>query len=211
MQRYNPATGRYGRAATAQTWYGGRSVAHAYNPSTGGYAATRQGHSPYAQWGSSVATRGDDWARTGHVTTGRGTIAGYQTSAGNQGVVARGEHGTVATGNNNVYAGKDGNVYKRDSGGSWQKYENGGWNHVESPQRPSTTPTQTGSQARSRAGQTGATAAQPRAAVQHDTFQGLNREAQARQYGAQQTQRFQNYERQSHSYSGGARAGGRRR
>jgi hypothetical protein len=209
---YNPATGRYGRAATAQTWYGGRTVAHAYNPYTGGYAATRQGHSPYAQWGSSVAVRGDEWARTGHVTTERGTIAGIETSTGKKGVVASGERGTVAAGgNNNVYAGKDGNVYKRDPSGDWHKYENGGWNQMEKPNRPSTTPSQTSSQARNRTGQTGASAAQRPAAVHSDTVQGLNHDAQARQRGTQQTQRFQNYQRQSRSYSGSGRSGGRRR
>ncbi len=206
---YNPATGRYGRAATVQTPYGGRTVAHAYNPYTGGYAATRQGHSPYAQWGSSVAVRGDEWARTGHVTTGRGTVAGIETSTGKQGVIASGQRGTVAAGNDNVYAGKDGNVYKRDSSGDWHKYDNGSWNQVQTPDRPSPTTTQTSSQARSRTGQTGATAAQRPAAVNSDTYQGLNRDAQARQYGSQQTQRNQNYQRQSGS--SGGRSGGRRR
>jgi len=62
---YNPATGRYGRAATAQTWYGGRTAAAAYNPWTGGYGATRQGHSPYAQWGQSAVVRGDDPVKPG--------------------------------------------------------------------------------------------------------------------------------------------------
>src|SRR5690606_487595 len=55
---YNPATGRYGRSASVQGWYGGRTSASAYNPWTGTYAHTNQGHSPYAQWGNSVATRG---------------------------------------------------------------------------------------------------------------------------------------------------------
>ena len=82
---YNPATGTYGRVATVQTPYGGRTVASAYNPYTGAYAATRQGSSPYAQWGSSVAVRGDDWARAGHVTTSQGTVAGVRTSNGTGG------------------------------------------------------------------------------------------------------------------------------
>jgi hypothetical protein len=220
---YNPATGRYGRAATAQTWYGGRSVAHAYNPYTGGYAATRQGHSPYAQWGSSVATRGDDWARTGHVTTGRGTVAGVETSTGKQGVVASGQRGTVAAGNNNVYAGKDGNVYKRDSSGSWQKYEDGNWNHIDTSaakeqasQRAQTAKDQrsantTGAATRDATAQQRTAQPRERATVQPETFQGLNHDAQARQRGAQQTQRFQNYQRQGGGGFGGRSAGGRRR
>ncbi len=129
---YNPATGRYGRSATVQTPYGGRTVASAYNPWTGGYGATSQGHNAYSQWGSSVAVRGDDWARTGHVTTSQGTIAGINSSQGS-GAIARGAGGGFVAGGsgNNVYAGKDGNVYKKDSSGSWSKYDNGSWNSVD--------------------------------------------------------------------------------
>ncbi len=131
---YNPSTGTYGRAASVQTAYGGRTVAQAYNPWTGTYAATSQGHNAYSQWGSSVVQRGDDWARTGHVTTDKGTIAGYKTSEGGSGRIVHGADGTagiVKTADNNIYAGKDGNVYKRDSNGNWSKYDNGNWNPVE--------------------------------------------------------------------------------
>jgi hypothetical protein len=128
---YNPATGRYGRSASVQTPYGGRSVASSYNPWTGGYARTSQGHNAYAQWGSSVATRGNQWAQTGHVTTDRGTVAGYRTSSGQSGVVARGSNGSVARTDNGVYAGRDGNVYKRNEKGDWSQYENGQWNKVD--------------------------------------------------------------------------------
>jgi hypothetical protein len=214
---YNPATGRYGRAATAQTWYGGRTVAQAYNPWTGGYAATRQGHSPYSQWGSSVAVRGDDWARTGHVATGRGTVAGIETSTGKQGIVASGQRGTVAAGNNNIYAGSDGNVYKRDSSGSWQKYDDGNWNHVDTTAAKEQA-SQRAQSARDQRSATATGAAQQRtlqtrerASVQPETFQGLNHDAHARQRGAQQTQRFQNYQRQGGGGFGGGRMGGRRR
>ena len=61
---YNPATGRYGRAATVQGWYGGRTVAASYNPNTGAYTRTRQSSNAYAQWGSSVTTRGSQWVQT---------------------------------------------------------------------------------------------------------------------------------------------------
>jgi hypothetical protein len=129
---YNPATGRYGRAATVQTPWGGRSAASAYNPWTGGYASTRQGHNAYGQWGSSVASRGNQWVQTGHVTTAGGTTAGYRTSTGQAGVIHSGPGGTtVKTNNGNVYAGHDGNVYKKDQGGAWSQYnQNGGWNKV---------------------------------------------------------------------------------
>ncbi|PWT72449.1 MAG: hypothetical protein C5B59_15740 [Bacteroidetes bacterium] len=129
---YNPATGRYGRSATVQTPWGGRSAASAYNPWTGGYANTRQGHNAYGQWGSSVASRGNQWVQTGHVTTAAGTTAGYRTSTGQAGIVHSGAAGTtVRTNNGNVYAGHDGNVYKKDAGGGWSQYNNNGnWNKV---------------------------------------------------------------------------------
>ena len=131
---YNPATGTYGRAATVQTPYGGRTVAQAYNPYTGTYAATAQGHNAYAQWGSSVVTQGNDWARTGHVSTANGGTAGYKISAGGAGRVVYGQQGAagvVKTTNDDIYAGKDGNVYKRDSSGDWSKYDNGSWQPVD--------------------------------------------------------------------------------
>jgi hypothetical protein len=132
---YNPATGRYGRAASAQTWYGGRTAARAYNPYTGAYGATRQGHSPYAQWGSSVVTRGGDWARSGHITTAGGTVGGIRTSGGASAIVGTGHGGSGFIGQkgNNVYAGKDGNVYRKDSSGNWSKYDGGSWNQVQNP------------------------------------------------------------------------------
>jgi hypothetical protein len=123
----------------------------------------------------------------------------------------------VAAGNNNVYAGKDGNVYKRDSGGSWQKYEDGNWNHVDTSaakeqasQRAQSVrdqrSTNTSGAAQQYAGQ-----ARERALVQPETFQGLNHDAQARQRGTQQTQRFQNYQRQGGGGFGGRSMAGRRR
>jgi hypothetical protein len=130
---YNPSTGRYGRSASVQGPYGGRTAAASYNPWTGGYARTNQGHNAYGQWGSSVATRGNQWAQTGHVTTARGTTAGYRTSAGTSGTVTRGANGTVARTNNGTYAGNDGNVYRKDGQGNWSQYNNsnGSWNSVD--------------------------------------------------------------------------------
>jgi hypothetical protein len=129
--RYNPSTGRYSRSASVQTPYGGRTAASSYNPWTGGYARTQQGHNAYGQWGSSVATRGNQWVQTGHVTTSRGTTAGYRTSSGQSGTVTRGSNGTVVRSDNGVYAGRDGNVYKRDGQGNWSQYDQGNWNKVE--------------------------------------------------------------------------------
>lgn len=130
---YNPATGRYGRSASIQGPYGGRTAASAYNPWTGGYAHTNQGHNPYGQWGSSVASRGNQWVQSGHVTTARGTTAGYRTSTGQSGVIHSGPNGTVVHGNNGVYAGHDGNVYKKNSNGSWSENVKGSWNKTANP------------------------------------------------------------------------------
>jgi hypothetical protein len=133
--RYDPSTGRYGRSASVQTPYGGRTASASYNPWTGSYSRTQQGHNAYGQWGSSVATRGDQWVKTGHVTTSRGTAAGYRTSSGQSGAVARGSNGTVVRSDNGVYAGRDGNVYKRDGKGQWSQYESGSWNQVDRSRR----------------------------------------------------------------------------
>jgi hypothetical protein len=128
---YNPTTGRYGRSASVQSAYGGRTVASSYNPWTGGYGRTSQGHNAYAQWGSSVASRGNQAIQTGHVTTKDGTVAGYRTSSGQSGVVARGANGSAARTDNGVYAGRDGNVYKRNGKGEWSQYQNGNWSQVD--------------------------------------------------------------------------------
>jgi hypothetical protein len=185
---YNPATGRYGRSASAQGWYGGRTVASAYNPWTGGYGATSQGHNAYAQWGQSAAVRGDQWARTGHVTTANGTLSGYRTSGGQQGIAYHGQNGTVAKGSNYTYAGSDGNVYRRDSSGNWSQYNSGGgWNSVDS------------ANARERVQQTPSTATRPttapRQSIEPQTMQDLDHSSQSRQRGATQTRSFQNYQR----------------
>ena len=233
---YNPATGRYGRSATVQTPYGGRTVASAYNPWTGGYGATSQGHNAYSQWGSSVAVRGDDWARTGHVTTSRGTVAGINSSQGS-GAIARGSGGGFVAGGsgNNVYAGKDGNVYKKDSSGSWSKYDNGGWNPVDtsgakqqaqqkaqssgvtrdsatqSAQSRVGTGQGTGTQSTQNLSQSRTSQAASRtSSVSPDTMSGLNRDASARQRGDQQVSRQQQMSRSggaSGGNYGGARAG----
>ena len=165
---YNPSTGSYGRAATVQTPAGGATVGQAYNPWTGTYAATRQGSNAYSQWGSSVATRGNQWVQTAHRSTANGTVAGARTSAGGAAVggVGPGGSGFVARDqNNNVYAGKDGNVYKKDSSGSWQKYGSGGWSGVNPPAIPdksSQTPKQpTPTQSRPTSQQPAATQARP--------------------------------------------------
>jgi hypothetical protein len=88
---------------------------------------------PTVQWGSSVVTKGDKWAQTGHYTDSRGTVAGARTSEGGRVVAGNGKNGSGFVGQGgggDVYAAKDGNVYKRTDNG-WQQYENGGWNSVD--------------------------------------------------------------------------------
>jgi hypothetical protein len=131
---YNPATGRYGRSGSVQGPYGGRSAGSVYNPWTGGAAHTNQGHNPYAQWGSSVATRNGQAIQTGHITTRNGTTAGYRTSTGQSGVVHTGPNGgAVVRGPNGTYAGKDGNVYRKDANGGWQQKTGNNWNRANPP------------------------------------------------------------------------------
>ncbi len=199
---YNPATGRYGRSASVQGWYGGRTAASSYNPWTGGYAATSQGHNAYAQWGNSVATRGGQWAQTGHITTANGTVAGYRTSTGQSGVVTHGANGTVAKGTNGTFVGHDGNVYRKNTDGGWSQYtKGGGWNPVSNPA------------SKNISGQTRKTMPEPnhnisgqtQHAVSPDVMNNLKNSDQARQRGQLQTQRFQNMQ---HNFGGGRFSGG---
>jgi hypothetical protein len=130
---YNPSTGTYGRAAGACGVYGCAGAGRAYNPYTGAYAATRQGSNAYSQWGSSVVTKGNKWAQTGHYTDSRGTVAGARTSEGGRVLAGRGQNGSGfvgQSGGGDIYAGKDGNVYRKTDNG-WQEYGNAGWNPVD--------------------------------------------------------------------------------
>lgn len=125
---YNPSTGFYNRAATAVGPYGGRTIAEGYNPRTGTAYATKQGYGPYASWGTTAATRGDQWVQAGHVTTPYGSAAGYRGSdgAGAARTNASGGKTGVAVHGDNMYAGRDGNVYERSAGGGWSKVGVGG-------------------------------------------------------------------------------------
>jgi hypothetical protein len=238
---YNPRTGTYTRAVGACTAAGCGSAGRAYNPYTGAYGATRQGSNAYSQWGSSVVTKGDKWAQTGHYSDSRGTVAAGRTSEGGRVVAGSGQNGSGfagRTGSGDVYAGKDGNVYKKTDSG-WHQYENGSWNSVDTSgaranaqqqaqNRSTQTTTQSASTTSQRnqnaqasaaasgrqpTAQTGQPSTQQRQtssqrqgqaganASQSSQFKDLNREAQARQRGTQQTQ---NYQRQSRSSGGGS-------
>ena len=210
-QAYNPYTGSYARGASASTAYGSRRVAESYNPNTGTYRATRQSSSPYAQWGSSAVSRGGETAVGRHYSDSRGTVGSVQTSTGGAAVGARGASGAGAVGRSasgDLYAGRDGNVYKQ-SGGSWQQYNNGNWQNVDAPSSAA------GQRAQEFQQQRGTDSAGSRADTSQ--MQNLNRDFDSRQRGSAQSERFQSSQRSSsfssgsRSYSGGRRAGGRRR
>jgi len=225
---YNPSRGTYGRAVGACGAYGCAGAARAYNPYTGTYAATRQGSNAYSQWGSSVVTKGDKWAQTGHYTDSRGTIAGARTSEGGRVVAGSGQNGRGFVGQSgagDVYAGKDGNVYKKTDSG-WQQYGNGGWNPVDSTgarnnsagqnitasgQQPRASTQNLNSRTQPSAGQNASPPLgqqRPPATAGSSQLQGLNRDAQARQMGAE---RVQNFERQRAGGRGQVQPRGRRR
>jgi hypothetical protein len=207
---YNPTRGTYGRAVGGCGPYGCAGAARAYNPYTGAFGATL-GSNAYSQWGSSVVTKGDKWARTGHYTDSRGTIAGARTSEGGRVVAGSGNNGRGFVGQSgagDVYAGKDGNVYKKTDNG-WQQYGNGGWNSVGTPAphatgaNPAQNSAVSGRQPRAssrdlkssaQAGQSASPSQrQPGtpATGQSSQLQDLNRDAQARQLGSERAQSFQ--------------------
>jgi hypothetical protein len=194
---YNPYTGTYARTASVSSAYGSAAVGQAYNPYTGAYGATKQGSNAYGSWGSSVVTKGGQTAYTQHKTTAQGTVGSVQTSSGGKAVGKSSASGNTAvgkTGGGDVYAGHDGNAYKKTDSG-WQKYDNGGWAPVQPPS--SATPKQ-----------------QPRQQGNPSTYQGggeqtqgLQKEAENRQRGAQSSQRSQEMQR-SGSGDGGSRSRG---
>lgn len=209
---YNPSTGTYKRGAMAWGPTGAAGWGAAYNPRTGTGATTRQGSNIYGSWGSTSVQRGDDWVKSQRVTdnqgntkwkaqgSGGGSAAGWRTDSGS---------GFVGQKGDDLYAGRNGNVYRKTDGG-WQEYNRGeGWNDVSRGQagqlpaggrgegsggnRPSTQPSQ-----RPSGGEAGQ----------------LDREAQARSRGTQQTRDYSNYQRSGGSSNrssyGGSRGGGSR-
>ncbi|HXX57657.1 MAG TPA: hypothetical protein VEI96_06625 [Thermodesulfovibrionales bacterium] len=189
---YNPYTGTYARTASASTAYGSAAVGQAYNPYTGAYGATKQGSNAYGSWGSSVVSKGGQTAYTQHYTTAQGSVGSVQTTSGGKAAGATTAYGNTAaakTASGNMYAGHDGNVYK-NTGSGWEKYSNGSWNSVQKPQGA-------GQEKPSSFGQSGGS----------EEMKGLQQEAENRQRGAEQSQRFQ---QSQHSESGGGRSWGGR-
>ena len=136
---YNPATGTYSRSAYRYGPQGGAFAREAYNPHTGRSGAQVGAKTPYGSWGRSVVEDGDNWARSGHRSNQRGTVAaaetskgakvagGYNKRTGNSGFAGKSKYG-------DVYAGRNGNVYKRSDSGSWQKRSGNSWKSVQKPQ-----------------------------------------------------------------------------
>ena len=228
---YNPNTGTYARGATTTTAYGKQTVGQAYNPYTGAYGATHQGSNAYGSWGQSVVSKNGNTAYTQHETNAYGSAGTVQTTAGGKGAATSTAYGNTAAGktsNGDMYAGHDGNVYK-NTGSGWQKYDNGSWNNVE---KPTTTSAQSYSQQHPTSSNPNYASAQQKAqsnpnysadqqkaqsySQQHpsgssaykpsggSSYGDLNQEAQNRQRGAEQSQRFSQYQ-----HSGGWGSGGR--
>src|SRR6184192_4385122 len=227
---YNPYTGTAARGATVSTPYGSRSAAQAYNPYTGTYAQTRQGSSPTAQWGSSYVSRGNESATMGHYSTANGTVAGAEGSQGGKVAASSTKWGNTAAGktaSGNMYAGHDGNVYK-NTGNGWQKYDNGSWNSVNKPQPnwqgAENSQQRTGSESsqqrssasssynRSSQGsynRSGGDSYNRSGGGSSSEMQNMQREAQNRQRGGQESQRFQDFQRGGADRFGGGGFGGR--
>jgi hypothetical protein len=178
---YNPYTGTYARGATASGPYGSAAAGQAYNPRTGAYAATRQGSNAYGQWGSSVVTKGNQWAATQHTTTAKGSVGSYQNSAGGKAVAGKNAYGSAAAGktaSGNMYASRDGNVYK-NTNGSWQKYDNGSWSTVNKPTAPVSSPGQQKPQSAQQQRTTAPSGNAPQARSSGQTYQQQQRTATA--------------------------------
>ncbi|MBP7864548.1 MAG: hypothetical protein KA419_01255 [Acidobacteria bacterium] len=213
---YNPVTGTYARGAAAYGPYGSGGFVQAYNPRTGTGAATYQRSTPYAQWGQSVVTRGDDWVRTGHYSDSRGTAAGFETSSGAKGgrvVTDNGRTTVVKDADNNVYAGHDGNVYKKTEDG-WQKYEDGSWNDVD---RSEARANKSGDERSNRSGDARASnraGTQPSGSGERSrNVDQLNRDQRARSESVQRQKQYDSWRRSGgqRSWGGGRSFGGRRR
>ncbi len=224
---YNPYTGTAARGATVSTPYGSRSAAQAYNPYTGTYAQTRQGSSPTAQWGSSYVSNGNKSAYTQHYSTANGTVATAQGSQGGKAAASSTAWGNTAAGktaSGNMYAGHDGNVYK-NTGNGWQKYDNGSWNSMSSAkpnwqqaensqQRSSTESSQARSSTASSYNRSSESSYNRSGGGSSSEMQNMQHEAQNRQRGASESQRFQQASRSGGGGwggRGGGGGGGRRR
>ncbi len=195
---YNPTTGTYARGVSAWGPYESGFAGQAYNPRTDTYGATYQRSNPYASWGESVVSRGDEWVHTGHYSDSRGTVAGIETSQGGRAGVVQTDEVTAYAGkdaDNNLYAGKDGNIYKRGEDG-WSAYKDGEWESLERPEGS----TERKQEAQGRAEQAGS----ERSAK---TLDGLEKDRQARSSASERSQDRESW--RSDSSKSGSRSSSR--
>jgi len=194
---YNPRTGTYSRGAAAYGPYDSRAFAQAWNPRTGTYGATRRGSNVYGNWGSSYVQRGDDWARTAHVTNySTGATTRAARGGGGADVITRsGPQGRTTfaqTASGGMYADHDGNVYRKQDG-SWQKWSDGGWSPAQKPQSGATR--QAGGQAGRQTGeQLRQVMTQPGSQIGPQTLDQLNRDWSGRNNGFQRHLDNQNFQ-----------------
>src|SRR5947207_1553719 len=225
---YNPYTGTYARGATAYGPYWSQSVSQAYNPSPATYASTHKRSNAYSSWEQSVVPNGNKSAYTQHYSNANGTVATAQGSQGGKAAASSTKYGDTAaakTSSGNMYATHDGNVYK-NTGSGWSSYDNGNWNSVnknaqdqaksyqnsganqaaaqqqkQNYQRSgSSSSNQASAQQRAQSSERSGQSAQSRSSGSSE----VDREAQNRERGASQSQRFQ----QASRGGGGDRWGG---
>jgi len=197
---YNPVTGAYARGVTAYGPYGGTTVRQAYNPYTGAYAQAVKFNAVYGSAGRAMAYnpttenaawggyRSSGYGSAGVVRTSQGTDVAAWSNPGNQGAVAR-------TASGDVYAGRDGNVYKRNPDGTWSRNTGTGWESLQNPRPQAQSEAlwrqqEAYSQARAFEQEQLASAA----SSWYQNWQTLESQAQARQWGNEQTLRAQSWQ-----------------
>jgi hypothetical protein len=217
-QAYNPHTGTYASGASVSNAYGTHSAAQAYNPYTGASATTHQQSNAYGQSGSTTATnKYGQSATSAHASNANGSVGGVATSSGGKAVGATGAGGNsyaaAKSSSGDMYASKDGNVYS-NSNGSWQKQDNGSSSSSLKP-NPSTTSAEANHPSASRNASAAQSSHPSSTAPSKASGSGagssaddFNKEAQNRQRGATQSQRFGGGGGGGFSRGGGGGGGG---
>jgi len=185
-----------------------------------------------------VVTNGNKSAYSQHYSTAQGSVGSVQGSGGGKAIgssTAYGGNYAAKSSNGDMYAGHDGNVYK-NTGSGWQTYNNGSWNDVQKPtqataqqsaqsyqqQHPNSSANEAQAQQRAQSYQqqhpSTSSYQRPEGSSSYQRpegnseMSGLQQDAQNRQRGAEQSDRFQ---RSGGGGWGGGRGGwgggGRRR
>ena len=136
VNAYNPSTGSYAHGSASWGAYGGTANGTFYNANTGVTGTTHQTSGASGRSGNSTFSGPDQTVDTRSGANARGSAAGFNSSTGAQGAVARGANGNTAgagrAANGDVYAGANGNVYRHTDDG-WSKWNDGSWNQVQRP------------------------------------------------------------------------------